>query len=266
MYKNKRLIKNMQILENIHKEQILEIQLNLNEKNLFNPESFEILKNLLQKYKTNTELKVVLFSSGRKGYFSSGLDPQIMIGKDKGTIQKQVELIFNTAREFLFFPLPVISVISGHCTAAGAVFALFSDYRFMNESSGRIGFPEVHAGLNFPTFVALILKDVTNLAVTRDLLLQGKLVKATEAKQIGLVDEIYPEPELFSKSLKFAEKFLPFTNDSLKKIKISMREGYRKQVDELLHSDIDLFVETILSKNGQEGFRSILENRRPKFK
>ncbi|MCU0824263.1 MAG: enoyl-CoA hydratase/isomerase family protein [Leptospira sp.] len=251
--------------EIFHGDRILEIKMQSNEKNTFDFEAFVLFQEILNKHANNPDLRVLLFTSAQAQFFSNGIEPTLMYGKSEADVRKSVEQLLRTAQTYFHFPVPTIAVINGHCMAAGAVFALFSDYRYMVDKGGRIGFSEAIVGLNFPSIPTVVLQALVGVTATRDLLFTGKQMKGPEAKEIGLVDELFSAEDLFPQSLKFAESLSKLTYNSSRGMKSAMREPYRSQMEALFSSDADLFTKVILSPDGQEGFLSLIEKRRPKF-
>lgn len=251
--------------EIFHGDRILEIKMQSNEKNTFDFEAFVLFQEILNKHANNPDLRVLLFTSAQAQFFSNGIEPTLMYGKSEADVRKSVEQLLRTAQTYFHFPVPTIAVINGHCMAAGAVFALFSDYRYMVDKGGRIGFSEAIVGLNFPSIPTVVLQALVGVTATRDLLFTGKQMKGPEAKEIGLVDELFSAEDLFPQALKFAESLSKLTYNSSRGMKSAMREPYRSQMEALFSSDADLFTKVILSPDGQEGFLSLIEQRRPKF-
>lgn len=251
--------------EIFHGDRILEIKMQSNEKNTFDFETFVLFQQILNKHASNSNLRVLLFTSAQTQFFSNGIEPTLMYGKSEVDVRKSVEQLLRTAQTYFHFPVPTIAVINGHCMAAGAVFALFSDYRYMVDKGGRIGFSEAIVGLNFPCIPTIILQDLVGLKATRDLLFTGKQIKGPEAKEMGLVDELFSAEDLYPEAMKLAESLSKLTLNSSRGMKTALREPYRAQMESLFQLDADLFTKVILSPDGQEGFLSLIEKRRPKF-
>ncbi|MCZ8155898.1 MAG: enoyl-CoA hydratase/isomerase family protein [Leptospira sp.] len=252
-------------LEIYHSDRILEIKMQSNEKNTFDFATFQAFENLLIKHASDEKIRVLLFTSAQTQFFSNGIEPTLMYNKSDAEVRDAVTLLIRCATLYFNFPVPTIAVINGHCMAAGAVFALYSDYRYMVDKGGRIGFSEALVGLNFPSAPTMVLRDLVGTAKSRDLLYNGKQLKGSEAKEIGLVDEIFPIESLFLESKKLAESLAKLTYNSARGMKTAQRSYYQPIIDSITQRDIDTFVETIQSNDGQEGFLSLIEKRRPKF-
>ncbi|MBE7413241.1 MAG: enoyl-CoA hydratase/isomerase family protein [Leptospiraceae bacterium] len=244
---------------------ILELKFTFNEVNALNKEAFLSFIEKIDELSLKKPARVVILTSGVEGFFSNGLDPLMFLDKTEKEIRENFTIVMEAAEKFFFLPIPLIVLLNGHCMGAGSVFAIYGDYRFMADKKARIAFPEALIGMSFPSCAAMFLQDLVGKKNTRELLFSGKALKGHEAKEIGLVDEVYPVEEIREKVMSQAQKIADLPPESSSSIKSALRESYRSRIDELKHKDIDVTVKTILSKNSQEGFRSILEKRRPKF-
>jgi|JI8StandDraft_1071087.scaffolds.fasta_scaffold60791_1 enoyl-CoA hydratase/carnithine racemase len=244
---------------------LFEVKMSFNSKNTYDLEGLETIVSTLGKLAENDKLRALVLSSSVDGYFSNGLEPKMFLGASKKEVQEAVVLLMRASQAFYLFPFPTISLIQGHCMAAGAVFAIFSDYRFMVDRGARIGFSEALVGLNFPSFPAKILTELVGFRESRDLLYTGRLIKGDEALKIGLVDYIYPKAELEAECFAFAHKISQLPLGSAKGIKKAMIDPYRIGMKEITQWDTEALVETIMTSNAQEGFQSILEARKPNF-
>ena len=86
------------------------------------------------------------------------------------------------------FPRPMIAAVQGDALAGGAGLALACDFVVMAEGAS-LGFPEVKRGL----VAAIVLHDLVRQVGdrrTRDLLLTGRSISATEAERWGLVNRV----------------------------------------------------------------------------
>lgn len=244
---------------------LIELKMNFNEKNTYDVEGLSSIVNTLQELEKNPKLRAVILSSKQETYFSNGLEPKMFLGATREQVHYAVSLLLKASQAFYFFPFPTVSLIQGHCMAAGAVFAIFSDYRFMIDKGARIGFSEALIALNFPSFPARILAELVGHQLARDLLYTGKLLKGEEAKLNKLVDFTFSKEIIREEALKFAKKLSSLPLGSAKGLKKSLINPKRIGIEKIMEWDTNELVDTILTEDAQEGFRSILESRKPKF-
>ncbi|EMM73210.1 enoyl-CoA hydratase/isomerase family protein [Leptospira weilii] len=254
------------MLSEIRNDHILELYIETNEVNSLNGDFFKTISAKLDAINKDSTIKAVILTSKNEKFFSNGFNPEIFVGKTSEEIQDVMRLALDTASKYLFLERPVICAMNGHAMGLGAVLAIFSDYRIMVEKKGRIGFPESQIGINFPAVPGFMLKEIIGIAKARDLLYSGKGLKAEEALQIGLIDEIASSSEdLMARARKYCDPFKDMAIGSVIGIKLSLRDPIRFFAEHNSERDVKLISEAVFSKNGQEGMRSILERRRPVF-
>lgn len=244
---------------------LIELKMNFNEKNTYAVAGLTTILETLKSIQKSPNLRTVLLISAHDKYFSNGLEPTMFLGAKREDIYHAVSLLMEASKAYYFFPFPTISLIQGHCMAAGAVFAIFSDYRFMIDKGARIGFSEALIALNFPSFPAKILAMLVGYQNARDLLYSGKLLKGEDAKAMKLVDFAYPSERIHEEAMKFAKKLSDLPLASAVGLKKSLIDAQRNGIEQLIDWDIEALVDTIMTADAQEGFLSILESRKPKF-
>src|SRR5439155_26843641 len=87
-----------------------------------------------------------------------------------------------------------IAAIDGHALGGGLMLALAQDLRIASDRA-RFGLPEVTLGFN-PAYGIARLLDVVAGGHARDLLLTGRIVHASEALRLGLVNRVVAAPTL----------------------------------------------------------------------
>lgn len=129
-----------------------------------------------------------------------------------------------------------------------------------------MGFPESQIGINFPAVAGFMLKEVVGITKARDLLYSGKALKAEEALEIGLIDEVASSSDdLITRARKYCDQFKNMAIGSVVGIKVSLRDPVRIFAEHNAERDVELISKAIFSKNGQEGMKSILEKEGPYF-
>ena len=246
-------------------QRVTTIRINHNAANTLTADSFDGIRDTLKKYENDADTRVVVFTGNDSGYFSNGFEPALFLNQSYDYNHKICQLVNETALYFFFYPKPIIACLNGHAMGAGAVFALFSDWRIMADKSARFGFPEALLGMNFPAFVGSYMQDLIGIQQTRDILFAGKSLKGPEALEIGLVDKIFGEGELAAETQKFAEKLAKSPLQTLTGMKRARTEQYRARFEAMRDADAAALATIMTSPVTQEGLRSIVEKRRPKF-
>jgi 3-hydroxyacyl-CoA dehydrogenase/enoyl-CoA hydratase/3-hydroxybutyryl-CoA epimerase len=118
---------------------------------------------------------------------------------------------------------PVVAAMTGTALGGGLELALACHYRIaVDEGSARYGLPEVTLGL-LPGGGGVT--RVTRMLGIQDaltkVLLQGQRMRAAQAKEIGLIDELVPAPE------QLMERALAWISDHKSPAQAWDRSGYR---------------------------------------
>ncbi len=141
----------------------------------------------------------LVLQSGKKGSFIVGADvrefEQVESVEQAMSVLREAHDLFNRI-ESLQFPTAVI--IEGYCLGGGLELALCFDYRIAKNTDGtRLGFPEVRLGI-YPAFGGSMrsTRQIGGFQALQ-LMLTGRMLRAYQAKSMGLVDQLVsPHAEL----------------------------------------------------------------------
>ena len=98
---------------------------------------------------------------------------------------------------------PVVAMIHGICVGGGMEIAGLADIRICGESS-RFGVPIKNLGLVMAYGEIGALIELAGRAAAMEILLEGRIFGATEAKEKGLVTRVVPDAEVEAEALATA--------------------------------------------------------------
>ncbi len=104
---------------------------------------------------------------------------------------------------------PTIAAISGYALAGGLELALWCDLRIATEDS-KLGFPERRWGVPLIDGGTQRLPRVVGLGRALDIILTGRIMDASEAHAIGLVNELVPPGQHLERALELANNLARF--------------------------------------------------------
>lgn len=167
------------------------------------------LREVTEELKSGGYKAAVFFSAKSKIYIAGADIEEIKNLKTREEIKQAVEggqSVMNMVEDL---PMPVIAAIHGACVGGGCEFVLACDYRMATEdSSTKIGLPEVNLGI-IPGFGGCVrLPRVIGLQASLDIILAGKAVNAKKALKSGLVDRVVHPSILRSEALKWARQIV----------------------------------------------------------
>ncbi|MAM26555.1 MAG: enoyl-CoA hydratase [Chloroflexi bacterium] len=183
-------------------KQLLEIYINRPDKmNAINPETSMELKHIFEQFKSNDNLKVAILSGSGEKAFSAGndlkhirsdSDPKVPFG--------------GITSDYICYK-PIIAAINGFALGGGLEIALSCDILIASDKS-TFGFPEPKVGLFAGAGGAAKLAKIIPQKLALSLLLTGKLINSTEAKNIGLISEIIPAKDILNRAREIANEIL----------------------------------------------------------
>jgi 3-hydroxyacyl-CoA dehydrogenase/enoyl-CoA hydratase/3-hydroxybutyryl-CoA epimerase len=152
----------------------------------------ETIINALEEAAKTGKARGVVFMSGKDSGFIAGADVREF---ENLTREADVEAVVKAGTALLDrierLPIPAIAAIHGFCVGGGLEFAMACHYRIATrEDNTRLGLPEVKLGI-IPGLHGTV--RFTKLAGPMDAMpamLTGRLLRASAARAIGLVDSL----------------------------------------------------------------------------
>ncbi|CAE7571994.1 ECI1 [Symbiodinium sp. CCMP2592] len=161
--------------------------------NAFNKALLQTLRAALQD--VQHEAKAVVLTSDLK-CFCGGLDLTTFTQPRAELFSFWTEME-ETWRSLYLYPLPTVAAINGSSPAWGCVMALSCDHRIMvSNDRAIIGLNEAAIGVQPSRWMQALLERVVGYREAERLLLQGQLLGAPHAAQLGLVDELCEAQDL----------------------------------------------------------------------
>lgn len=148
----------------------------------------------------DSAIRFVVFRSSGK-VFVAGADIKEManINEDQGySLSQHGQHVFNAVENL---PQITFAAMNGHAMGGGCELALACSFRLM-VSGAKIGQPEVRLGLIPGWGGTKRLPMIVPLGWALRMLYSGEVIKAEQAAEIGLVDEVVPSEEALDESLQ----------------------------------------------------------------
>jgi methylglutaconyl-CoA hydratase len=158
---------------------------------------------------------------------------------------------------------PTIAAVNGSAIAGGVGLATLCDFT-LSVPDAKFGYTEVRIGF-VPAIVSTFLRIQIGDKRARDLLLTGRLIKASEAFDLGLVTRIVSEQDLMSEAHRLAGCLLRNSPAAMQATKRLMNEHASHHLDAEVESAIAANAEARSTEDFKEGVRSFLEKRTPQW-
>ncbi len=245
---------------------ILTLTMNRPEKrNALNPTMMEELTHALEAAGRDAKCEVILLAGAGEA-FCAGLDLehlQTLSAKTMEEHRADSERIARLLRTLYDTQKPTIAAVNGAAIAGGMGLATICDFTLASPEA-KFGYTEVKIGF-VPAIVSAFLRGQIGDKHQRDLLLTGRLIKAQEAFELGLVTQVVPEPELLQEARALAKKLLCNSPAAMQATKRLLSQHAHHHLDEEIEAAIAANVEARTTGDFKEGVRSFLEKRAPKW-
>ncbi|HEY1985395.1 MAG TPA: enoyl-CoA hydratase-related protein [Terracidiphilus sp.] len=208
----------------------------------------------------------VVILTGAGPAFCAGLDMDhlsTMHAQTEAENRHDAENMARVLRTLYDFPKPVIAAVNGPAIAGGMSLATIPDFS-LSVPEAKFGYTEVKVGFVPAIAASFLLRQVGELR-TRELLLSGKLIKAHEAIQMGLVTQIVNAEELMGAANALAQCLLMNSPQAMHEVKRLLSKHARRRLDEELEEAIDANAQQRSAEDFKEGVQAFLERRRPEW-
>jgi len=245
-------------------ENVAIIRLNNPPVNAMTPEFFEDFEKLLEIMGKTEGIRAAIIASDCQGFFSAGDDITKLkdIDEDMVALLPRVHSMMNGVESL---PVPTVAAINGHALGGGLELALTCDFRFMGDDSGRIGLPEVRLGM-IPAFGGTQrLPLLVGKSKAIEMMYKGLQLAPEEAKQIGLINDIFPQDKIFDMSFDYARRLARQATGAIAKIKKCVHVGLCEGFEKGLLAEQAAFKENIFTDDAKEGVDAFLSKRTPEF-
>jgi enoyl-CoA hydratase len=209
---------------------------------------------------------IVLTGAGEK-FFSAGANIQMLTEVDP-TFKYYFCLHANeTLLRLENTPKLVIAALNGHCVGGGLETAMAADLRIARKGGGKIGLPEVNLGVLPGTGGTQRLSRLLGKSKAIELMVTGKTFSFDDAKQIGLVNEVFEGEGFMDRVMEYAHQFCP-PNKAAKavgRIKRAVQTGWEIPMEAGLALERENQQLLFESDDATEGLAAYIEKRPAKF-
>jgi enoyl-CoA hydratase len=160
---------------------------------------------------------------------------------------------------------PVVAAVNGFALGGGCELAMACTLRLASESA-RFGQPEIKLGL-IPGFGGTQrLSRLVGKGRAMELVLTGGMIDAREAWRVGLVNAVFPAPELRGAAMKMAHGLAASAPGAIRYAMDAIAGGLEMTQVEGCAMEAALFGLVASTDDMREGTRAFLEKRKAEFK
>ncbi len=230
--------------------------------NALNAQTIKELGSALDALDADTSCRVIILTGSGEKSFVAGAD--IKEFSDFG--QEKAEELARTGQNILFDKIenmtkPVIAAVNGFALGGGLELAMACHIRYASENA-RLGLPEVTLGLIPGYGGTQRLPKLIGKGRANEMIFSAKMIPAARAKEIGLVNEVYPIEELLTKAKELADGI---ARNSPMAISKAIHAVNLSDTDQGFETEIRSFGELFDLSDKKEGVSAFLEKRKPNF-
>lgn len=231
--------------------------------NALNQQVLEELGEAFDSIDQETVKAVVITGEGDKS-FVAGADIAQMKDMDAEQGKEFGRFGNSIMRKIETFPLPVIAAVNGFALGGGNELAMACDIRLASENA-LFGQPEVGLGITAGFGgTQRLARVIGSTSIAKEILLSASNIKADRAKEIGLVNEVYPVGEVVPAALKLAGKIAMQAPIAVRRTKFAINEGLDHKMEDAIEVEVNEFGECFASEDQVEGMSAFLEKRKEK--
>ncbi|PIC72868.1 enoyl-CoA hydratase/isomerase family protein [Sporosarcina sp. P17b] len=233
-------------------------------RNALDKETLDEMKMFMEEAKNDDSIGAIVITGAGDKSFAAGADI-------KQIREKSMLEILQTGgmKEFYSYiesyEKPTIAMINGFALGGGFELALACDIRIASENA-KLGLPELNLGIIPGAGGTQRLSRLIGKGKAVELILTGKVMKAEEAKTIGILTDVVPSEELRNTTEKVAESILNKGPLAVRLAKLAILYGNETDINTGLM--IEKLSQAVLfaTEDKNEGTDAFLEKRSPEFK
>ena len=203
-------------------------------------------------------VRAVIIYGGEK-VFAAGADIKEMAEAsyaDMAVISKRLQ---DSLTAVARIGKPVVAAITGYALGGGLELALCADFRVLGESA-RVGQPEILLGVIPGAGGTQRLPRLIGPAKAKDIVFTGRFVGAPEALDIGLVDAVVPDAEVYQAAVDLVARYSHGPAVALHAAKQAIDDGLDTDLDTGLEIERLHFAGLFTTEDQRAGMRSFMEN------
>ena len=160
-------------------------------------------------------------------------------------------------------PFPSIALLNGYALGGGLELSLACTFRLATPNA-MMGFPEIKLGICTGWGGTQRLPRLIPLQAALDLLMSGRLIDATKAKELGLVHSI-TNGDPMGAAVEFAEQFTSNSLPAIGLVREAVLRANEQNLESGFRTESNLSTLSYQLEDSAEGVAAFLGKRKPNF-
>ncbi|MBA3294323.1 MAG: enoyl-CoA hydratase/isomerase family protein [Actinomycetota bacterium] len=160
--------------------------------------------------------------------------------------------------------VPTIAALNGAAVGAGLAIALACDLRYATPEAG-LSMPFTSLGIHPGMASTFLLPEVVGLAVAREMLLTGRVLRGPQALAVGLVNQVFPAESLRAEVLAIASTIATRAPIATRLTRQALADGGHQSFEAALRWEAVAQPLTMATEDLLEGIAAAKGRRTPLF-
>ncbi|MGQ0791230.1 MAG: enoyl-CoA hydratase/isomerase family protein [Nitrosopumilaceae archaeon] len=188
------------------------------------------LVNIFENLGKDDTVKVIILTGEGDKAFSAGADIEYMskISPDESEEYAKLGQLVTATVENV--KQPTIAAVNGFALGGGCELAMSCDIRIAADTA-KMGQPEVTIGIPPGWGGTQRLMRIVGIAKAKEMVYTGKMIKAEEAKEIGLVNHVVELSTLMDETMKMAKTIAGNSAIAVRMSKAAINKGRNADLD-----------------------------------
>ena len=206
----------------------------------------------------DSSVRAVVLYGGPK-VFAAGVDIKQMADAGYGQMAADSRRLQASFTAVAKIPKPVVAAVTGYALGGGLELALCADFRVAGQHA-QVGQPEILLGVIPGAGGTQRLPRLVGPARAKDIVFTGRFVGAGEALDIGLVDRVVPDAEVYDVARALVARYATGPALALRAAKQAIDDGLETDLGTGLEIERLQFAGLFASEDQRTGMRSFIEN------
>ncbi|MEX0640564.1 MAG: enoyl-CoA hydratase-related protein [Nitrosopumilaceae archaeon] len=198
--------------------------------NAMNMDVAKELVNIFENLGKDDTVKVIILTGEGDKAFSAGADIEYMskISPDESEEYAKLGQLVTATVENV--KQPTIAAVNGFALGGGCELAMSCDIRIAADTA-KMGQPEVTIGIPPGWGGTQRLMRIVGIAKAKEMVYTGKMIKAEEAREIGLVNQVVELSTLMDETMKMAKTIAGNSAIAVRMSKAAINKGRNADLD-----------------------------------
>ena len=228
--------------------------------NALNPKVLADFERAVKAAGADPDVRVLVVTGEGQKAFIAGADIKEMSTKTVADARRFTEMGQRAIRELELVGKPVIVAVNGFAFGGGLELAMAGDIILASDKA-VFGLPEVTLGIHPGFGGTQRLPRYVGLQRAKELVYTGRRFDANEAKQMGLVLDVVPAPELMKRAMTLANAIAKNAPVALGLAKHAMNRGQDVALDTGLAYELEAVAQCFATEDQKGAMRAFIEKK-----